>query len=76
MEKESVLRAAGEALYGAQWQSPLSRDLGVTDRTIRNWVVGQHSEPSDLPSRLLPLLRARVDQLAHVIALAERLQNR
>jgi len=74
--EESVLRAAGEALYGGQWQSPLSRDLGVTDRTVRNWVVGQHGEPADLPSRLLPLLRARADRLAHVIALAERLQNR
>lgn len=74
--EESILRAAGEALYGGQWQSPLSRDLGVTDRTVRNWVVGQHGEPADLPSRLLPLLRARADRLAHVIALAERLQNR
>ena len=73
--EESVLRAAGEALYGGQWRSPLSRDLGVTDRTVRNWIVGQHGEPSDLPSRLVSLLRARADRLSHVIALSERIQN-
>ena len=69
-----ILKVTGEALYGRQWQTPLSRDLGVTDRTIRNW-AGGHGAPSDLPDRLLPLLRARADQLQHVIALIERNKN-
>lgn len=71
---EDILKLTGEALYGRQWQTPLSRDLGVTDRTIRNWATGTGA-PSDLPDRLLPLLRARADQLEHVIALIERNQN-
>jgi hypothetical protein len=72
---DDILKAAGEALYGRQWQTPLSRDLGVTDRTVRNWVVGVN-RPPDLADRILPLLRARAEHLAYVIALAERLQNR
>lgn len=74
-DDEDILKLAGEALYGRQWQTPLSRDLGVTDRTVRNWTAGG-GRPSNLISRLLELLRAREGQLNHVIALAERLQNR
>lgn len=75
-EGEDILKIAGEALYGRQWQTPLSRDLQITDRTIRNWAAGI-GRPVDLVDRILPLLRARQRQLQHVIALAEqRLQNR
>ncbi len=70
-----ILKAAGEALYGRQWQSPLSRDLGVTDRTIRNWAAGAN-RPNDLIERIVPLLQARQTQVINVLALAERLQNR
>jgi DNA-binding XRE family transcriptional regulator len=70
-----ILKAAGEALYGRRWQTPLARDLGVTDRTIRNWAGGVN-RPIDLATRIIPLLRARREQLTHIIALAERLQNR
>lgn len=34
------LRAAGEALYGARWQTALARELGVADRTVRRWLAG------------------------------------
>lgn len=73
--KEDILQVMGEALYGRQWQTPLSRDLQITDRTIRNWAAGV-GRPVDLADRILPLLRVRQEQLQHVIALAERLQNR
>jgi hypothetical protein len=66
-----ILKAAGEALYGRQWQRPLSRDLCVTDRTIRNWLVGV-GRPADLVDRIIPLLLSRRDQLVHLIALATR----
>ncbi|KXU30119.1 hypothetical protein A0J57_10630 [Sphingobium sp. 22B] len=74
-EGEDILRVTGEALYGRQWQTPLSRDLHISDRTIRNWAAGI-GRPTDLVDRILPLLHARQGQLQHVIALAERLQNR
>lgn len=75
MDGNDILRLAGEALYGRQWQAPLSRDLGVTDRTVRNWAGGLN-RPADIADRIVPLLRTRAEQLAHIIALAERHQNR
>lgn len=65
-----TLRIAGEALYGRRWQTPLSRDLGVSDRTIRNWAAGQGC-PSDLPGRLLPILRQRDESVVHLITTLE-----
>ena len=74
-EDEDILKLTGEALYGRRWQAPLSRDLQITDRTIRNWAAGV-GRPNDLIGRILPILRAREMQVQSVIALAERLQNR
>jgi len=34
----ALLARAGAALYGQDWQSPLARHLGVSDRTIRRMV--------------------------------------
>ena len=65
-----LLRVVGEALYGRQWQAPLSRDLGVTDRTIRNWAAGLGC-PTDLPDRLLPILRQRGESVVHLITTLE-----
>lgn len=69
-----LLRLVGEALYGLQWQTPLSRDLSVTDRTVRNWASGS-VRPNDLPDRLLLLLRHRAGHLEELISLVERRQN-
>ncbi|MGI4879267.1 MAG: hypothetical protein ACRYG4_17465 [Janthinobacterium lividum] len=67
-----ILRNAGEALYGARWQTPLSRDLGVTDRTIRNWSANRHDGPVDLPQKLLTLLRIRGEIVNELIAQISR----
>lgn len=69
-----LLRLVGEALYGPQWQTPLSRDLKVTDRTVRNWASGS-VRPHDLSDRLLPLLRQRAEHLEELISLVERSKN-
>ncbi len=71
-----LLKMSGNALYGERWQTSLSRDLGVTDRTIRNWANGSVECPSDLAERLVPVLRLRGSALLDLIALAERLQTR
>lgn len=55
----AILIAAGQALYGERWQSPLARDLGTTYRTIRYWVDGRYAPPADLMERLADLLRRR-----------------
>ncbi len=69
-EVHIILRKVGETLYGARWQAPLARDLGVTDRTIRNWAGGQGC-PADVPTRLLPILRRRGESMTHLILTIE-----
>ncbi|MBS7810555.1 helix-turn-helix domain-containing protein [Roseococcus pinisoli] len=54
-----LLREAGEALYGGQWQSPLARDLGVTDRTMRRWVAGDSPVPDGAYGDLMRLTQQR-----------------
>lgn len=71
-EETDILRRVGEALFGERWQTPLSRDLGVTDRTIRNWTAERHDRPDDLHARLLRILLARSKDLNLLISLLER----
>jgi hypothetical protein len=61
-----LLREAGEALFGPQWQTALSRDLEVNDRTIRRWANGQNPVPDGLAADLRALLKARGFALAAV----------
>jgi hypothetical protein len=39
------LRAIGEKLYGAQWQTPMSKALACQTRTIRYWLSGKRNVP-------------------------------
>lgn len=71
MKSSDILRLAGEALYGERWQTPLSRDLSVTDRTMRNWAAGRHEVPADVPGKLLRILRERGDSMARLAAKIE-----
>jgi hypothetical protein len=73
-----LLRNVGQFFYGAEWQGPLARDLGVNDRSLRRWVAGKEEIPrgvwSDLSARLgkyqngLGLLARAVNQVAQVSA--------
>lgn len=58
-----ILTAAGRALYGERWHTPVARDLGTTYRTVRNWLDGRHPTPTDLEQRLRRLLAQRSRQL-------------
>ncbi len=74
MGDRDILRLVGQTLYGKQWQAPLSRDLGVSDRTIRNWATGLGC-PTDVHRRLLPILRQRGESLLHLISTLENSRN-
>lgn len=66
-----LLVECGEALYGPQWQSALSRDLGVSDRTMRRWAAG-----ADVPAGLYTdLLRLTQERAAVLDSLGDRLRN-
>lgn len=67
-----LLRDAGEALYGAQWQAPLSRDLGVADRTLRRWLAGADDLPAGVAMDLWRLAEERSLKLDEVM---ERLKE-
>lgn len=56
MQGVELLVAAGRALYGDRWHTPVARDLGTTYRTVRNWLDGRHPTPADLEERLRRLL--------------------
>ncbi len=66
------LRAAAETLYGAEWQSPLARDLGVALRTVQRWAAGDN-DPPDVRAEMLVIVRTRINLLS---AMAERLSDR
>jgi hypothetical protein len=70
-----LLILSGQALYGDRWQSPLSRDLGVTDRTVRNWSANKYDCPPDLTERLLALLRTHGKNVDLIISLLELNMN-
>lgn len=49
-----LLIECGRALYGPLWQSALSRDLGVSDRTMRRWLA-EPADDDDTDGDTLPL---------------------
>jgi hypothetical protein len=71
MTGAELLEAAGHALYGDRWQTPIARDLSTTYRTIRNWLAGRHAPPSDLRPRLEKLLRDRGLEIDAVLRLID-----
>jgi len=62
-----MLVAAGRALYGERWHTPVARDLGTTYRTVRNWMDGRYAMPADLTERLSMLLRGRSIEIESVL---------
>ena len=42
-ELDALLVRAARSLYGDQWQSPIARDLQMSDRHIRRIAAGQAS---------------------------------
>ena len=71
-EKEiDLLKRIGEALYGDRWQRQMARALGISDRTVRRWVLFESDIPwSFLNQRLPSLFKARIE---HLVAVAREL---
>jgi DNA-binding transcriptional regulator YdaS (Cro superfamily) len=62
----TLLRTAGEALYGSLWQSEMARALGVADRTVRRWAAGQFQIPAGVWPQVRELLAERGAVLARI----------
>lgn len=63
--RTAVLRSAGVGLYGRRWQSEIARDLGVSVRTVARWLADE-AMPDDVPDRLRPIVRARLEAIEAV----------
>lgn len=50
--KAEALRASAEALFGGEWQSPLSLATGIAPRTIRRMAAGVQPIPAKLAAAL------------------------
>lgn len=68
-----TLAEAGSALYGALWQSPLARDLGVAVRTMQRWAAGEFEIPDGVWPELAALCLKRSRNLA---SLAKKLDSK
>lgn len=68
MMSSKLLRDAGEGLYGPRWQSEISRDLGVSDRTMRRWLAGADDLPPGVAMDLWRLCEERAALLENVAA--------
>lgn len=64
MTPRAYLTAAGEALYGARWQSAIAEDLGVAVRTVQRWAAGERGVDDATLGRLRGLLRERGARIA------------
>jgi predicted transcriptional regulator len=71
-----LLREIGEVLYGPRWQSELSRELGVSDRTVRRWIAGAEEAKQGVYVDLWRLLEERAAALDDVLERTKAAANR
>jgi hypothetical protein len=62
-DHRGMLRQVGEALFGARWQSDLSRAIGISDRTMRRWIADPHEIPEGVWSDISALILQRIAAL-------------
>lgn len=67
-----LLHDCGEALYGPRWQTAISADLGVSDRTVRRWAASAEDVPAGV---YVDLLRVVMERAAALDALTDRLRR-
>lgn len=64
-----LLERAGLALYGERWKRAIADDLGVTYRTLQNWLNRTYAaRPDEVLPKLLVLLQQREQQTVDLIA--------
>ena len=63
----ALLKKVGEALYGPSWRGSLATALGVAERTVRRWAVGDSEMPPGLNEDLALLCERQGDRLRKLI---------
>ncbi len=59
-EDAILIRAIGEALFGARWRADLADYLDVNDRTIRRWLASNDAPRPGVWTDLEKLLEERM----------------
>jgi hypothetical protein len=62
------LERAGRAIYGERWHAALARALGIADRTVRRWRVGEQP----IPEPAAAAIAALVDNARHRTPMPQR----
>jgi hypothetical protein len=65
MNDIQLLSEVGQALYGPHWQSALSSDISVSDRSVRRWANGTDAIPWGVWFDIYRCLETRVRTLDH-----------
>ena len=64
-----LLERSGLALYGERWKASIADDLGISYRTLQNWLNRTYAaKPDEVLPKLLVLLQQREQQTADLIA--------
>ncbi len=67
-ETDNLIAEVGRALYGERWQTNMSRDLDVADRTVRRWAAGTEHPRSGVYVDLMRLCLERAQMLDDLAA--------
>ena len=59
----TLLREAGELLYGPRWQSELAESIGVSNRTIRRWLSGEWPVPEGAWADIIDIAKTRNSEI-------------
>lgn len=64
-----LLERSGLALYGERWKASIADDLGVSYRTLQNWLNRTYAaKPDEVLPKLVVLLEQRHQQTGDLIA--------
>jgi hypothetical protein len=64
----TILKQAGEALWGPQYRSEMARQLRVHLRTVMRWDAGETAIPASAGRRLAELLEERQARIGLVLS--------
>src|SRR5438046_1066288 len=68
LKEVDLLERVGKTLYGDRWQTQMAKALGISDRTVRRWVLFESSIPwSFLADKLPSIFTARTEELRSVL---------
>lgn len=66
--RASLLKEAGEALYGRSWKTEMAEALNISHRYVQFMASGKRKIPDWVESRLSELIEARLSVLADLLA--------